>query len=163
LKQTDHGVLDEITCRRGGPYVFLMGAVLPVFTGLANVEEFPIMCSIVEATDAEDDIGEKIRIALDGVVAKRGKDEQWKPRHGGFAIAFKNSAGEMRWIGYGYGDRALDKTIRLDAVWAKHAISSSRGGYIAAYTETVHKGIQNSKLVSECEIKQPQQGSAAVK
>src|SRR3954465_1282862 len=83
--------------------LFLMVAVLPVFTGLANVEEFPLMCSIVEATDAEDNIGEKIRIALDGVVAKRGKDEQWKPRHGDFAIAVKNSAGEMKWTGYAYG------------------------------------------------------------
>jgi hypothetical protein len=143
--------------------LFLMVAVLPVFTGLANVEEFPIMCSIVEVTDAEDNIGEKIRIALDGVVAKRGKDEQWKPRHGGFAIAFKNSAGEMKWTGYAYGDRTLDKNIRLDAVWAKHAIASPRGGYISTYVETVHNGAQISKLVSECQVEQPQEGSGAVK
>jgi hypothetical protein len=143
--------------------LFLMGAVLPAFTGFVEAKEFRIICSIVEATDADDKIGEKIGITLDGDVAKLDEDEQRKPRHGDFAIAFKNSAGEMRWMGYGYGDRALDKTIRLDAVWVKHATSSSRGGYISTYTETVHKGAQISKLVSECQIEQPLEASGAVK
>jgi hypothetical protein len=131
-----------------------VGAALLAFSWIADAKDFPIVCSIVESTDAGDKTGEKLGITYDGFVAKLGDHNEWILRHGDFATAFKNSPDEMKWLGYVHGNRGLDTTIRLVAVWTKNGLENGSGGYVSTYVETIDNGKHISKLMSECEQNQ---------
>jgi hypothetical protein len=77
---------------------FVFGTAVVAFSWIADAKDFPIVCSIVESTDAGDKTGENFGITYDGFVGKLGDDNEWHPHHGNFATAFKNSPGEIEMV-----------------------------------------------------------------
>jgi hypothetical protein len=130
---------------------FSISAAVVAFSWIADAKDFPIICSVVVSTDAGDKTGEKLGITYDGFVAKISNGDEWHPRHGNFATAFKTSPVEMKWLGFVHGNRGLDTTIRLVGVWTKNGPENGRGGHVSTYVETIANGKQTSKLVSECQ------------